>query len=158
MDEKESKREQRPQNWEKNFRFDFTPEERTAMGKKGGQKSGETRRRQRTFRESVKAILALKVPDAEQAEALRLLGIDPTILNAVNLAVGSRAQAGDVEAARYLRDTAGERPRDGLEIGNLDGRPLATMDLSAMTDDQLRALAAQRAGDDEEQQQDGDPG
>lgn len=148
----------KPETWRENFRFDYTPEERREICSMGGKASVEKRRRQKTFRESVKAILALKVPDAEQAEALRLLGIDPTILNAVNLAVGSRAQAGDVEAARYLRDTAGERPRDGLEIGNLDGRPLATMDLSAMTDEQLRALAAQRAGDDEEQQQDGDPG
>lgn len=148
----------KPETWRDNFRFDYTPEERREICSMGGRASVAKRRRQKTFRESVKAILALEVPDAERAEALRLLGIDPTILNAVNLAVGSRAQAGDVEAARYLRDTAGERPRDGLEIGNLEGRPLATMDLSTMTDDQLRALAAQRAGDDEDQQRDGDPG
>ena len=108
-------------------------------------KQSETKRRQRTFRESIKAIMALQTPDEEKRKALELAGIDPTVLNAINLAVSGKAAQGDVEAARYLRDTVGEKPREGLEIGNLDDKPLASLDLSKLTDEQLQAIAARRA-------------
>ena len=49
-----------------------------------------------------------------------------------------------MESLRYLRDTIGEKPRDGLEIGNLDDKPLASVDLSQMSDDQLKAMIAAR--------------
>lgn len=132
-----------------NLKHDFTPEERAANGAKGGVKSGETRRRQKTFRDSVNAIMRCQVQDEEQRKALEALGIDPTMLNQIQLAVYGKAAKGDVEAARFLRDTRGEKPRDGLELGNLDGKPLASIDLSSMTDEQLRALAAQRAEGEE---------
>lgn len=119
-----------------------------AIRAKIGRKESETKRRQRTFRESVKAIMKLYTPDPEKRAELEAAGVDPTVLNAINLAVSGRASAGDVEAARYLRDTAGERPRDGLEIGALDDRPLAAVDVSRLTDDQLRALVAQRSAGD----------
>jgi len=128
-----------------NLKYDFTREEREAMGRKGGIVSGETRRKQKTFRESIKAILALQTPDPEKQAQLRELGIDDTILNAINMAVSGKAAAGDVEAARYLRDTAGEKPREGLELGNLDDKPLASLDMSKLTDEQLRIIAARRA-------------
>jgi len=120
------------------------------IGAKGGRASGVARRKQRTFRESIKAIMALQTPDEDKKRALEALGIDPTILNAINMAVSGKAAAGDVEAARYLRDTAGERPRDGLEIGNLDDKPLASLDLSKLTDEQLKVIAARRAESSEQ--------
>lgn len=46
------------------------------------------------------------------------------------IAVTDKAKTGDVEAARYVRDTIGEKPREGLELGNLDDKPLETVDLS----------------------------
>lgn len=139
--------EKQDRSWtsSENLRTDFTPEERAENGRKGGVASGETRRKQRTFRESIKAILALQTPDTEKQAQLEELGIDPTILNAINMAVSGKAAAGDVEAARYLRDTAGEKPREGLELGNLDDKPLASLDMSKLTDEQLRIIAARRA-------------
>ena len=142
---------QKPYNGGANLRRDFTHEELVATGAKGGVKSGETRRKQRTFRESVNAILQCKVQDEEQRKALEALGIDPTMLNQIQLAVYGKAAKGDVEAARFLRDTRGEKPREALELGNLDGKPLASIDLSGMSDDELRALAAQRAESEEEE-------
>ena len=64
------------------------------------------------------------------------------------MAVSGKAAAGDVEATRYLRDTAGEKPREGLELGNLDDKPLASLDMSKLTDEQLRIIAARRAEKD----------
>ena len=131
-----------------NFRRDFTPEELRENGRKGGIASGVAKRKQKTFRESIKAILALQTPDPEKQAQLEELGIDATILNAINMAVSGKAAAGDVEAARYLRDTAGEKPREGLELGNLDDKPLASLDMSKLTDEQLRIIAARRAEKD----------
>lgn len=132
-----------------NLKHDFTPEERSQNGKKGGAASGRTRRAQRTFRDSINAILSCPVQDEEVRKALETLGLDATILSEINMAVIEKAKKGDVEATRFVRDTRGEKPVAGLEIGNLDGKPLASIDLSGMTDDQLRALAAQRAADEE---------
>ena len=131
-----------------NLRRDFSSEELRENGRKGGVASGVAKRKQKTFRESIKAILALQTPDEAKKEQLEELGIDPTILNAINMAVSGKAAAGDVEAARYLRDTAGEKPREGLELGNLDDKPLASLDMSKLTDEQLKIIAARRAEKD----------
>ena len=114
------------------------------------EKQRRTKRKRRTFRESVQLVLNLDVPDEAKKAEREKLGVDPSVLNAINLAVSGRATLGDVEAARFLRDTIGEKPREGLDLGGLDGKPLASIDVSGMTDDQLRALAAQRADSEEE--------
>lgn len=127
-----------------NLKYDFTAEERAANGRKGGIESGKTRRRQKTFRESVNALLACPVQDPEQRAALEALGIDPTMLNQIQIAVYGKAAKGDVEAARFLRDTRGEKPRDGIDLaGDLD-KPIASIDMSKLTDEQLRIIAARR--------------
>ena len=135
-----------------NLRRDFSPEELRENGRKGGVASGVAKRKQKTFRESIKAILALQTPDEAKKAQLEELGIDATILNAINMAVSGRAAAGDVEAARYLRDTAGEKPREGLELGNLDDKPLASLDMSKLTDEQLKIIAARRAEKQDEEE------
>ena len=124
-------------------------EEQRQIQSAGGKASGVARRRQKTQAEIIRQIMALKLTVEEGAEKLEALGLDPTWATDANVAVMQKARKGDVESLRYLRDTIGEKPRDGLEIGNLDGQPIATMDLSAMTDDQLRALIAAREQSDE---------
>ena len=118
--------------------------EQRAIRAAGGIASGESRRRRKTQAEIIRQIMDLKLTPEEGADILSALGLDPTWATDANVAVMQKARKGDVEALRYLRDTIGEKPRDGLEIGNLDGQPLATVDLSTMTDDQLRAMIAQR--------------
>lgn len=140
----------KPRSTDANLKRDFTPEELSAMGKRGGAASGRTRRAQKTFRDSINAILSCPVQDEEVRKALETLGLDATILSEINMAVIEKAKKGDVEATRFVRDTRGEKPVAGLEIGNLDGKPLASIDMSQMTDEQLRILAAQRAEDDDE--------
>ena len=110
----------------------------------GGKASSEKQRRRKTQAEIIRQIMELKLTPEEGADKLEALGLDPTWATDANVAVMQKARKGDVESLRYLRDTIGEKPRDGLEIGNLDGQPIATLDLSAMTDDQLRALIASR--------------
>ena len=124
-------------------------EEQRAIQSAGGQASGASRRRRKTQAEIIRQIMDLKLTPEEGAGKLTALGLDPTWATDANVAVMQKARKGDVEAIRYLRDTIGEKPRDGLEIGNLDGQPLATIDMSTLTDDELRALIAAREQSEE---------
>lgn len=89
--------------------------------------------------------MELELTREEGAESLIAMGLEPTWATDANIAVMRKARRGDVDAMRYLRDTMGEKPREGLEIGNLDGKPLETVDFSKLTDDQLKAMIAMRS-------------
>ena len=127
---------------------DRTPEEYRANGVKAGKASGESRRKRKTFRESLLTILSMPVDDPETYEALKKLGLDGTFQSAIDLAQIRLAQRGDTDASRFVRDTVGEKPREGLEIGNLADRPFETIDLTQMSDAQLRELAAAKQQSD----------
>lgn len=124
----------------------LTPEQCSAAGKKGGVKSGEARRRKRTIRETLQAMLDCQIPDAERAEALKALGFDGTFRDGMSVAMLEKACRGDVEAGRFVRDTVGEKPREGVDL-SIEDKPLASIDMSKLTDEQLQQLAAQRAGE-----------
>ena len=126
-------------------RDDQSPEQARANGAKGGVASGASRRRRKTFAEGLKQLLSMDVDDPELREALKKLGLEGTFQDAINVAQIRNSTKGDTESARFVRDTVGEKPREGLEIGNLDDRPLATVDMSKLTDEQLREMAARRA-------------
>ena len=115
----------------------------------GGKASQAKQKRRKTQAEIIRQIMELKLTPEEGADKLEALGLDPTWATDANVAVMQKARKGDVESLRYLRDTIGEKPRDGLEIGNLDGQPLSTIDLSTLSDDQLRAMIAAREAADE---------
>ena len=86
---------------------------RAEAGRKGAARSAEVRRRKRALREAAQALLwhGLTANEADAAEQLRAMGVDdPTGADAVMLAQFVRACAGDTDAARFVRDTAGERP------------------------------------------------
>ena len=126
-----------------------TEEAQRQIRSMGGKASSEKQRRRKTQAEIIRQIMELKLTPEEGADKLEALGLDPTWATDANVAVMQKARKGDVESLRYLRDTIGEKPRDGLEIGNLDGQPLSTIDLSALSDEQLRAMIAARETADE---------
>ena len=128
---------------------DRSPEEARAASARGGVKSGESRRKRKTFRESLLTILSMPPDDPEVLQMLEKLGLDPTNQTVIDLAQIRKAQVGDTDAARFVRDTVGEKPREGLEIGNLADRPFETLDLSQLSDAQLRELAAAKQGSDD---------
>lgn len=121
--------------------IDRSTEEARANGAKGGRASGESRRRRKTFRESLLTILSMPVDDPDLKAALEALGLDPTFQTAIDLAQVRQAQKGDTDASRFVRDTVGEKPSDQVEIGGLADRPIATIDMSKLSDDDLRRLA-----------------
>ena len=90
------------------------------------------------FYESIRAVLNSKVSDKERRAHLKKVGVENTLLNAIHLELSEKAADGDVQAAKYLRDTA------MAQSYNKDNEPAYSpgMDLTALTDDELRVIAA----------------
>ncbi len=76
-----------------------TKSEQREIAKKGGQASGEARRRRKTLRE----------------ELLALLEIDDNNKK-ISLAMIKEAIAGDTKAFGIIRDTIGEKPKDDINL------------------------------------------
>lgn len=88
-----------------------SPSQARENGRKGGIKSGETRRRKRNLKAALKAVLALPVQDTDKWNALSALGVDPADIDnqtAIVCALMSRAMAGDVAAFKEIRSLLGE--------------------------------------------------
>ena len=123
---------------------DRTPEERAAIGSKGGKASVKAKRRAKNMREAANILLkADLLDDEETAELLARLGLEPDQQSAILLAAIQKAKRGDIEAARYARDTSGQAPAQQMEIGGMDGKPIETMDLSGMSTAELETLLAE---------------
>ena len=92
-----------------------TSEEARENGAKGGRASAEARRKRKTLREVYASLREMEVVPSH-AEGLQELLADKldtvTVDEAIMLAMIARAEHGDVAAATFIRDTAGERPVD----------------------------------------------
>lgn len=135
-----------------------TPEQARENGRKGGLASGVARQRRKLIRETINEIMPLEVADQELRAALLEAGLEPTYEVAMSFAAIKRAAKGDIEAARFIRDTRGEKPAEGLVVGQLLDAPVGALDMSKLSDAELRAIAyraeereslppAQRGGD-----------
>lgn len=83
-----------------------TESEQREITKKGGKASGESRRKNKSIREALKALLSGKV----KYEGVEMGGND-----ALALSVFNKALKGDVQASIFVRDTIGEKPVDKVE-------------------------------------------
>ena len=90
-------------------------EEAREKGAKGGKASAEARKRKKTMREVYESLRTLEVVPSH-AEALQEMLQEklPTVTvdEAIMLAMIAKAERGDVQAAQFIRDTAGEKPTD----------------------------------------------
>jgi len=119
----------------------LSAEERTAAAKRAGAASGEARRAHKAFRLILREMLALDLEDADEAvAALKKLGLKPNQENALMLAALAKAKSGDIEALRFVRDTLGEKPTENYNLGMAD-KPIRSIDLSELSDEELAALA-----------------
>lgn len=50
----------------------------------------------------------------------------------------------DTEAAKYVRDTAGYKPTETLNLGNADDQPFETIDLSKLSTEELQRMVLAR--------------
>lgn len=89
--------------------------EEREMRSRGGKKSGETRRRKKTMKETARMMLDMEIPAAgkELKAKLKAMGIseeDFTYQSAIMAGILNQAMKGNVKAAAFLRDTIGENP------------------------------------------------
>ena len=78
---------------------DRTTEEVREIARKGGIKSGESRRRRKTFKEAL--LIALETE--KDGKLIQDLGVEALIAKYIN---------GDLEVFKTVRDTVGEKPVD----------------------------------------------
>lgn len=86
-------------------------EEHSQDSRKGGQKSGEARRQKKNMKSTMKMILSLDMPECEGKEELKKIGIDDedlTLQTGILVNQAKKALAGNLDSAKFVRDTAGE--------------------------------------------------
>ena len=127
---------------------DMSPDERTEFHSRGGKASTAKRRQKKTFAETLRAVLASEYPVEDAKRKLQDMGLDGTWMDQLSQAQVDKASRGDTEAFRAVRDTIGENPRQAVDVGLTNG-PVSGMDLSQLSDDQLRAMIAAREEADE---------
>lgn len=128
-------------------RFARDTEAARAAGRKGGPRGNQTKHKRRLMRDAARDLLAMDpalLPGVEAlAEILAGAGAsEKTMADALLLAQALKAARGDTEAARFVRDTAGERPADQINL--VPGEVVDAAAVAEMTDAQLAELAAAR--------------
>ena len=78
------------------------------IARKGGIKSGESRRERKAFKEALLLALETKLEDGRTVQEA---GIESLMLKYIN---------GDLDVFKTIRDTVGEKPVDSLKLGNED--------------------------------------
>ena len=122
---------------------DYSAKEKEEFHRQGGIASGQSKRRRKTFAETLRAVLASEYPVEEAKKKLQDMGLDGTWMDQLSQAQVDKASRGDTEAFRAVRDTIGENPKQAVDVGLTSG-PVSGMDLSQLSDDQLRAMIAAR--------------
>ena len=78
---------------------DLTPEQCRANASKAGKASAEARKKRKTLKEELLALLA-----------------NGDTQNRMSLAIIEKAMNGDTKAFEVIRDTIGEKPKDSVEL------------------------------------------
>lgn len=136
-----------------------TPSQRRANASKAGKASGKARRERKAMQELARAILDMPLKAGELDDAAFLADTvkrdsegnpiigengkpihkNLTVGQAALMAQASKAVGGDSQALAFLRDTAGERPTEKVEVSGEVER--AAADIKAM-------IAAKKAAKD----------
>lgn len=89
-----------------------SPEERSRIARMGQIASTEAKRRKKTFREAMEAILEKEVLDKN--------GNKINLLTAISAKQIEKAGKGDTKAFEVIRDTIGQKPVERVEITEWD--------------------------------------
>lgn len=130
----------------KNLKPVQSTEEAKKRGRAGGIKSGEVRRAKRDMKKSLEILLNLAIKkgdviDPEDSEALtEIKNKNLTVQEAILVTQIQKALKGDLKAAEFLRDTAGQKPVDKKDVKqdiNMSNpfSGLSTEELRKMVDD-----------------------
>ena len=107
----------------------------------------KSRERTKNFHKLARYMMEAEIPDEDSAaEELREHGFDGADYQTA-VFWGQLKKAitfMDTEAAKYVRDTAGYKPTESMQIGNLDDKPFTQIDLSKLSTDELMRMVAAR--------------
>ena len=97
---------------------DRTIEERRQLGSIGGKKAKENRDQKKNFNELAKALLEMTVSDRVVKETLEDPDsmIDNSYGSLILAAMAQGAKNGSFKCAEFLRDTAGFKPKNEIEV------------------------------------------
>lgn len=123
---------------------DRTAKQRRESAQKAGKASAKKRKERKKMQEVAKIVLDMPI---EPGEVTDLEGITFEDYPDVNLTVGElavlavakKARKGDVAALTFLRDTAGEKPIEKVEVSG---------DITAATEDIKQMIAAAKSKGD----------
>ena len=125
------------------YRNPLSPEEARENGRKGGLASGESRRRRKAMREVLSDLMGAEITEPEIRATLEAHGLPATQEAAICFAAVKRAQTGDIEACRFVRDTLGEKPMTGVTVAplyELTAEEMRRIDMSQYSDEELTAI------------------
>lgn len=120
---------------------DLTSDELRARAMKGGIASGKARREKKAMKETLGTLLSMPlkddaVADLESIQSLAALnGKNITVQEAIMLKQIQKAMKGDTRAAEFVRDSSGNKLKEGIELSGGVNNPFA-----GMTTEELKKL------------------
>lgn len=109
-----------------------TPKQRQKNASKAGKASAVATAKRKTLKEEL--LLLLSEGDVQERMSLAL----------INEAINGNSSGSVVRAFEAIQAAIGEKPREELEIGNLDDKPFELWDMSKLSDEQLKAILAKK--------------
>lgn len=106
---------------EQNLKPVRSKEEATERGRKGGIASGKARKEKADIRKAVLALLEGDITDKKTGNVI-------SGAEAIAVAQMQKALKGDTEAFKVIRDTAGQKPVDKIEIAPIDDGVIAEIE------------------------------
>lgn len=107
----------------------------------GGIASGKARREKKAMKVTLEALLSMPLKDGESADVetikslAELNGKNITVQEAIMLKQIQKAMKGDTRAAEFVRDSSGNKLKEGIELSGGVNNPFA-----GMTTDELKKL------------------
>ena len=111
-----------------------TREQHSEDSRRAGKKSGEARRKKKAMKDAINMLLSLPLKDEKAKAYLEYLGFEEEDMdNQLGLVISMYKEAvakGNVQAANWIRDTAGDKPVEKVEA-NVENK---NADISAIKD------------------------
>lgn len=95
-----------------------TPGERRELAKMAGKASGKARRRKADFRKTLNMLLTAEIDSKEYVPVLEALGVDSTLESAMLMSMIKAALEGNVKAAYFVAQYAGQSEKPEEDIRN----------------------------------------
>ena len=112
---------------------ELTPKERSERAKKMGIASGKARREKKAMKETLATLLTMTLKNGDCADVddiqslAALQGKNITVQDAIMLAQIKKALKGDVRAAEFIRDSSGNKLKEGIELSGEVNNPFADL-------------------------------